>query len=274
MTFLEVVVVLCAIYLLVCLFYFIFQERLLFVPIGGWHPDKPIELGSDFEELTLSGIEGGTIHAIHIKARQSRGCILYFHGNTGSLVRWGPIAEELTSFGFDVFLADYRGYGRSCGKRTEEILYADTLLCYKHLLTKYREEEICLYGRSLGSAMVCWLAGRTKPNAVILETPFNSMLEVAKYHSRFIPVKFFLRYSFRNDIHLRGAQSPTLIAHGTKDRIVPYRLGLKLYQSVKDRIHCEMITIPGGKHGNLNGYPVFHQGVERFLNQHFKQLKD
>ncbi len=266
---LNILFTLSAIYLLACAFYFFFQERLIFVPIGNWHPGTPILLGSEFTEHTLDSNEAGSIHALHIKARKSRGCILYFHGNTGSLVRWGPIAEELTSYDFDVFLADYRGYGRSFGPRTEELLYADALLCYKRLLSMYSEEKICIYGRSLGSGMACWLAGRTNPGAIVLETPFNNMVEVAKYHSRIIPVKLFLKYTFRNDIHLRGAKSPILIAHGTKDRIVPYKLGLKLYHSVKELVEIEMITIPGGRHGNLNGFPVFHQGLQRFFNKHF-----
>jgi alpha-beta hydrolase superfamily lysophospholipase len=273
LTVLYILLSLTALYLLACSFYFFFQERLIFVPIGNWHPEAPIMLGSEFTEHTLESSEGGSLHAIHIKARQSRGCILYFHGNTGSLVRWGPIAEELTSYGFDVFLADYRGYGRSFGPRTEELLYADALLCYKKLLSMYREDEICIYGRSLGSGMACWLAGRTNPRAVVLETPFNNMVEVANYHSRIIPVKLFLKYTFRNDVHLRGAKSPILIAHGTKDRIVPYKLGLRLYQSVKDIADTEMITIPGGRHGNLNGFPVFHQGLERFFNKYFPERK-
>jgi alpha-beta hydrolase superfamily lysophospholipase len=253
-------------YAAACSFYYFFQERLIFVPFGGWHPG-PIVLGSPYTEVYLEGAEGGHIHALHIKTRASRGCILYFHGNTGSMVRWAPIAEELVTYGFDVLVPDYRGYGKSRGHLSEELLYADALLCYRYVLEHYQEKQVCIYGRSLGSAMAAWLAGRTAPGRVVLETPFNNMLEVATHHARIIPVKLFLRYTFRNDLHLRHCTAPVLIAHGTKDRIVPYKLGLRLYLSTKDFAQVEMLTIPGGRHGNLNGFPTFHQGLQSFLNR-------
>jgi alpha-beta hydrolase superfamily lysophospholipase len=270
---LEIVGLVClgliALYVLVCAFYFFFQERLIFVPWGQMKRDAPIVLGSAFEEVWMDGIEGGEIHAIHIKTRQPRGCILYFHGNTGGISRWGAIGEELTSFGFDVFLPDYRGYGKSRGLRTEETLYSDALMCYNKVLESFPEEKICIYGRSLGSGIAAWLAARTRPAAVVLETPYNSMIEVATYHSPIIPVKLFLRFTFRSDIHIRRAESPILIAHGTKDKVVPYKSGLSLYNSIKEREHTKMLTIPGGKHGNLNGYPVFRKTLERYFDRYF-----
>lgn len=258
-------------YLLICAFYFFFQERLIFVPWGQLLRDAPIKLGSRFEEVWLEGIEGGVIHALHIKTKRPRGCVLYFHGNTGNIVRWAAIAEELTSFGFDVFLPDYRGYGKSKGLRTEETLYSDALLCYEKVKERYPESKICVYGRSLGSGIASWLCARTKPACLVLETPYNNLIEVASYHSPLIPIKLFLRYTFRSDIHLRRAEIPILIAHGTKDKVVPYKSGLKLFESIRERDNAEMLTIPGGKHGNLNGYPVFRKTLERFFDQYIKR---
>jgi fermentation-respiration switch protein FrsA (DUF1100 family) len=254
-------------YLGICLFYFFFQEKLLFVPLGKLSDDVPIELGTSSEEIYLEGLEDGRIHALHIKVNSPRGCILYFHGNTGNVQRWGPIAEEFTSFGFDVFLPDYRGYGKSRGRRSQEILFSDAKLCYDHVTKAYGEEKICIYGRSLGSAMASWLAGQTKSGGIILETPFNNLRDVAAYHTKIIPVGFLLRYDFKSELHLRHSQSPILIAHGTKDILVPYRLGFKLYKTVKEK--AEMLTIPGGHHGDLNGYPVFRERLKKFFDKHF-----
>lgn len=256
-----------AIYLAICAFYFIFQERFIFVPLGTLKDESVIELGTPFEEIFLEGEDGGRIHALHIKAKNPRGCILYFHGNTGNINRWGPIAEELTSFGFDVFVPDYRGYGKSRGKRTERTLYADALTWYEEVLRHYPEERICVYGRSLGSAPTCWLAAHTKPGGVILETPFNNLASVAGYHTKIIPVKWFLRFSFHNDKYLPKSGSPTLIAHGTKDIIVPYRQGFSLFKSTEGR--AEMVTIPGGHHGDLNGYPLFREKLDEFFEEYF-----
>lgn len=262
-----------AIYLVICLFYYLLQERLIFVPLGRKDMDAPVTLGSEFEEYFMEGTDGGSIHALHIKAEASRGCVLYFHGNTGGISRWGAIAEELTTFGFDVFLPDYRGYGKSRGPRTEEILYSDALMCYNKVKEHYPESRICIYGRSLGSGIASWLAGRSQPGAVVLETPYNNLIEVARHHSRIIPVKFFLRFTFRNDIHLKATKAPVLIAHGTKDKIVPYKSGLRLYQGVKATVRAEMLTIPGGHHGDLNGFPVFRSTLERFFNRYFPKAE-
>jgi len=257
------------IYLIICLFYYLLQERLIFVPLGRKDVDAPVVLGSEFDEYFLDGTEGGVVHAVHIKTESPRGCVLYFHGNTGGISRWGAIAEELTTFGFDIFLPDYRGYGKSRGKRTEEILYSDALMCYKKVKEHYTEDRICIYGRSLGSGIASWLAGRTQAGGVVLETPYNNLIEVARHHSRVIPVKFFLRFTFRNDIHLKATEAPVLIAHGTKDKIVPYRSGLRLYKGVKGTVRAEMLTIPGGHHGDLNGFPVFRTALDRFFDRYF-----
>lgn len=264
-----ILLILIAVYIAICVFYYIFQERFIFVPWGKMRSDSPILLGSEFTEYFLEGAYEGRIHAIHIKVRNPRGCILYFHGNTGGIQRWGAIAEELTSFGFDIFLPDYRGYGKSRGLRTEETLYSDALLCYKKVLELYPDNQICLYGRSLGTAMASWLSAHTSSGAIVLETPFNNMIEVANRHSKIIPVKLFLKFTFRNDLHLTRAKSPILIAHGTKDSIVQYKSGLRLYKSLKNRTDAEMLTIPGGNHGNLNGFPVFRDTLERYFDKHF-----
>ncbi|NEN22657.1 alpha/beta fold hydrolase [Cryomorpha ignava] len=265
----NIALIIVVVYIAICAFYFIFQERFIFVPWGKKRSDAPILLGSEFTEYFLDGAYNGRIHAIHIKVRTPRGIIIYFHGNTGSMDRWGAIAEELTSFGFDIFLPDYRGYGKSRGSRTEETLYSDALLCYKKVQELYPEKQICIYGRSLGTAMASWLSAYTHPGAVVLETPFNNMIEVGMHHSKIIPVKLFLRYTFRNDLHLKQAKSPVLIAHGTKDNVVKYKSGLRLYKSLKDHAQAEMLTIPGGNHGNLNGFPVFRDTLNRFFDKHF-----
>jgi alpha-beta hydrolase superfamily lysophospholipase len=256
-----------AIYLAVCFFYYFFQERLIFVPLGTLTDDAVIELGQEFSEVFLDGVEGGHIHALHLKAKNPRGCILYFHGNTGHITRWGPIAEELHSFGFDVFVPDYRGYGKSRGLRTQETLYADALLCYEHLLKSYPESKICIYGRSLGSAMATWLSAHSNSGGVVLEAPFDSLKNVALYYLKIFPAGMLLKFDFRNELYLKASKANILIVHGTKDRIVPYRCGFSLYKSAKAK--AEMVTVPGGHHGDLNGYPIFRDKLKAFFDKHF-----
>ncbi len=264
-----IVIIVALVYMAISAFYFIFQERFIFVPWRKKRGNTPILLGSEFTEIYLDGAYEGRIHAIHIKVKNPRGIILYFHGNTGSIQRWGAIAEELTSFGFDILLPDYRGYGKSRGLRTQETLYSDALLCYKWVQNLYPDSKICIYGRSLGTAMASWISTHNTPAAVVLETPFNNFIEVAKYHSKIIPVKLFLRYTFRNDLHLIRARSPILIAHGTKDNVVPHKSALRLFMSLKNKGNAEMVTVPGGNHSNLNGFPVFRDKLREFFDRYF-----
>jgi alpha-beta hydrolase superfamily lysophospholipase len=258
-------------YALVCVFYYVFQERLIFAPRWPVIAAGEILISSEYESFFVDTPNEGRIHSLLIRSNRvdPRGCILYFHGNTGNIQRWAPIAEELCSYGFDIMLPDYRTYGQSTGKLTEENLYSDALELYKLAKSKYSEDKICVYGRSLGSAMASRVAARTNPGAVILETPFNNLIEVASHLSRIIPVKFFLKFNFRNDIHLKQLSSPILIFHGTKDKLVPYKLGLKLYESIKDKPDTHMLTIPGGKHNNLNGYPILRARLSEFFDKYF-----
>lgn len=261
--------ILLFIYVGICLFYYIFQERFIFVPWGKTRGKAPVLLASEYTEYFLNGTEKGVIHALHIKTTNPRGIILYFHGNTGSMHRWATIAEELTSFGFDVFLPDYRGYGRSKGRRSEEILFKDAVLCYEKVKEMYPENKICVYGRSLGTGMASWLAVHSQPAGIVLETPFNNLIEVAKHHLMIVPVKYLMRYTFKNEVYLKKSTSPILIVHGTKDKIVKYKLALRLYKSIKSYVDVEMLTVPGGGHGNLNQFPVFRETLERFFDKYF-----
>lgn len=257
-----------------CAFYLFFQERMLFVSLKKKGKDAKIVLGSDFDEIFLDGPEGGSIHILHIKIANPRGCIVYFHGNTGGVDRWGAIAEELTTYGFDILLPDYRGYGKSRGLRTQDTLYADATLVYKKAIELYSEEQICLYGRSLGTGFATWLAARTNPRGVVLETPYLNMIDVAAYHAKIVPIKLFLKFQFRSDLYINKIKAPILIAHGTKDKIVPYKSALALYECVENKEQVQMLTIPGGKHSNLNGYPVMRRALEAYFDERFPKTVD
>lgn len=268
-----VIVIILSLYLALCAFYLFFQERLLFVSLRRKNISAKIVLGSEFEEIFIEGPEDGSIHVLHIKSKNPRGCIIYFHGNTGGVDRWGAIAEELTSYGFDIFLPDYRGYGKSRGPRTQELLYQDAALVYEKAQSFFQEKQICLYGRSLGTGFATWLAARTNPAAVVLETPYLNMIDVAAHHSKIVPIKLFLKFQFRSDLFINDIKAPILIAHGTKDKIVPYKSALALYDCVEDKESVKMLTIPGGKHGNLNGYPVMRKSLEEFFDANFDSVK-
>ncbi len=256
-------------YVLICVFYYLLQERLLFVPDDGHSDTFREKVSCAHEDVFLDGEAGAKLHALWLNAKNARGAMLYFHGNTGTVDRWALIAEEFVRSGFDVLLPDYRGYGKSVGHRNEELLYSDALAWYRELEKKREGVKLCVYGRSLGSGLATWLCSRVKPQALVLETPFNALADVARFHSAFIPVKALLKYSFDNTSHLAKARCSVLIAHGDKDKVVPYRLGKQLYEEVKEEVDCEMLSVPGGEHHNLSEFPAFRNALNQFFDRHF-----
>jgi alpha-beta hydrolase superfamily lysophospholipase len=260
------IILLClsGIYGLIMLLYFLLQERFLFVasPLQLKHT---FELASDFQEIFLESTEGGQIHALLIKAKEPIGLILYFHGNTGNMQRWARVAEELTTYDHDVLVVDYRGFGKSHGQRTQRTLYDDAQRIYEYALTICDENKLVVYGRSLGSGLAVKVASDNNPSKLVLETPYLNMIDVAFYHFPFLPIRYLLRFPFRSDKFIGKVKCPISIFHGTRDRMVPYKSGLKLYEKIGEGVDHNMITIPRGRHSDLSGYPLFREKMGEFL---------
>lgn len=263
---LRILVILVLAYFGICVVYFLFQERFIFVPTFNTSGFRNRLTGTS-ESFDILTPHNGKIHALLIRAKQPKGLIFYLHGNTGSLNRWQWMADELSAYGFDVFAMDYRGYGRSSGHRTEAILHRDAEYCYDWIAERYRGQTIIIYGRSLGSGFATRLAARRKASALILETPFFNLTDVARSYMPFLPVDTLLRYKFRNDLHIQHVDCPIKIFHGTGDRVVKYSSAFKLYRNVQKIKDVRFTTIVGGKHGNLNAYTLFREEMRAFFSE-------
>lgn len=144
-------------------------------------------------------------------------------------------------------------------------MHRDMQVCLDAVLKKYSDLPVIIYGRSLGSGFAVPLALNEKVSALVLETPFYSLLDVASSYFPLIPMKFLLRYPFYSEKYIAQVNVPIIIFHGTKDRIVPHSSALKLYQLIKGKRDVSMVTIQGGKHNNLNSYPLFREKLREFL---------
>jgi pimeloyl-ACP methyl ester carboxylesterase len=253
------------IYISVALFFYFFQELLLF---------RPTELADDykfnfdfpFEERNFEMKDGAVINAIFIPAENERGVLLYFHGNTGSLERWGPIAKYFTQFGYSILIPDYRGYGKSTGVRSMQSFFNDALFLYQDLQKTYEENQIVIYGRSIGTGTASWLASQTKSKALILETPYFSVADITSIRLLFLPTSRILRFPFPSHRYLKSVETPIHIIHGTKDAVVSYSSGMKLYESIPNKTNVHFTTIQGGKHGDLATFEEFHSTIASILD--------
>lgn len=252
------------VYILGAVLLYALQERFIFLD-GELPQDHAFEFNSKFREINLTTADGAYLNAIHFAAKAPKGIIVYFHGNRGDLTRWGVIVEDYVKLNYDVLVMDYRGYGKSVGKRTMEKLLSDAELFYQYALTLYPENEVTVYGRSIGTGLASWLAGKHQPKRLILETPYYSLNTVAQRYYPIYPSKLALRYNFQSFKYLETAECPVYIFHGTADDVVPYESGKRLHESLP-KGQSEFITIEGGRHKNLVEFESFNMELKRVLN--------
>jgi len=241
------------------------QEKLIFLPSK---LDKNYEypFSETFEEFFLETEDRAQLNALHFKNPNPKGVILYFHGNAGDLSRWGAIATFFVKKDFDVIIMDYRTYGKSTGNISEPRLYSDAQLFYDYALNHYPQQNIIIYGRSLGAAIATHLASRNDCRKLILETPFYNLLDVAKERFAFLPVKQLLKYDFLSNEYIKKVKSPIVIFHGTEDTIVSYTSGKKLFEAIEGNPKT-LYTIENGGHNNLVDFKEYQEGIEYELNQ-------
>lgn len=242
----------------------LFQEKLIFLP-STLAADYQYEFTEPFEEINLETTDGALLNAIHFKAQNPKGVILYFHGNAGDLSRWGEITSSLTKYNWDVLVMDYRSYGKSTGEMSEKALYEDAQLFYDYVSNQYKEEEIILYGRSLGTAFATKLAAENNPSLLLLETPFYNLTSVAKKRFPIFPVEYLIKYEFKSNEYIKKVNCKTVIFHGTDDNVVPYNSGKKLFELASPAGGKYLITIKRGGHNNLSNFTTFKNEIERLL---------
>lgn len=259
----RVLKILLVLYIMIGASLYFLQEKILFLPTT-LAQDYQYDFRYPFEELFLKTAEDVTINAIHFKTQNPKGVILYFHGNAGDLSRWGIIGEHFVSLNYDVFIMDYRTYGKSKGKLSEQGFYDDAEFCYNYLLKSYTEEDIVLYGRSLGTGIATFLASKYQPKQLILETPYYSILDVAKHRFPMFPVKTLLKYEFPSNEFITNVECPILMLHGTDDTVIPYSSAEKL-KGVAPEKTTSFITIEGGDHNNLISFDLYKEGIKALL---------
>lgn len=244
---------------------FLFQDKLIFQSVS-LERNYVYSFNFNFQEyfIPVGGQHTDTLNALSFKPKEeSKGLIIYFHGNRGNLQRWGQYAPNLTRHGYEVLMIDYRGYGKSTGKPGEQAFYSDARQVYQWARGRHPEGKLILYGRSLGSAVASHLATEVSCDLLILETPFDELRGVMdpyfEFGIQFLP----LRYKFSNYENLRDVQSRVLILHGTADKVVPLSSALRLKSQLQSPE--DFVIIPKGGHRNLGSFPEYQLALEKFL---------
>ncbi|MDP7530026.1 MAG: alpha/beta hydrolase [Candidatus Scalindua sp.] len=229
-----------------------------------FHPDKgndsitPDAYGIEYDDVTFRTEDGLNLHGWFVPGKKSSPdedlhTLLWFHGNAGNINhRLGNIKMLHERVPVNVFIIDYRQYGRSEGKISEKGTYIDAgaALAHLHSRKEINQEKIIFFGRSLGSAVAVELALKEKCRALILETPFTSILEMGKKLYPFLPVSLLLKTKYDSLSKIRNIKVPILIMHGDKDDLVPFEHGKRLYDMANEP--KEFYTIPGAGHNDTH----------------------
>ncbi|WP_281543211.1 alpha/beta hydrolase [Maribacter aestuarii] len=245
------------IYLVINILVYFLQDFLMF---------KPEKLAKDFqfyyenqeiEEYNIETRDGAIINGLRFKTKNPKGVVFYLKGNSKSIKGWGKFAVDFTRHGYDVIMVDYRGFGKSTGRRTQKAIKRDLQVVYNKIKHNVEEKYIILYGRSLGSGFATKLASMNHPRMLILDAPYYSLSKVAKKYVPFMPLSLLIKFPMPTYKWLKYVECPIHIIHGTDDRLIPYKTSVKLSR-IKPKL-TTLHTVIGGGHKDLNTFEAYHK---------------
>ena len=212
-----------------------FQAHLIYFP-DAHHVTTPEREGLSYDPVTFNTKDGCRLDGWYIPADDARGTILFCHGNAGNISHRIDSIRIFHDLGMNVFIYDYRGYGKSTGKTTEKGTYCDAEAAW-HYVTDVEGiagDTVVIFGRSLGGAVAAYLAAETSPCALIIESSFTSIPDLGAELYRFFPVRMLSWFHYPTIRFIDKVSCPVLVAHSKDDDIIPYRHGQELYGAARE----------------------------------------
>ncbi len=236
-----------------------------------YNPDKnilatPDAKGFHFESVEFVSDDNLRLHGWFVPADAARGVVLFCHGNTGNISHRFETLDILHRLQLSTFIFDYRGYGHSEGRPSEGGTYRDAIAAWNYL-TKTRRilpQEIVLFGRSLGGAIAIWLAAHTDPRALVIESSFTSLPDLARILYPLLPIKWITRIRYDSMSRLQDIQCPVLVVHSQNDELIPFSQGETLYENIPGEKTLLKIR---GRHndGFLLSGQIYTAGLDEFF---------
>ena len=251
------------------------QESFIFMNPVKLDADYAYNFPQEHEEINLRAEDNFNLNSLLFKSssQPSKGIVFTFKGAGGNISNQNQAAKIYNSLGYDYYVMDIRGYGKSEGYYSnEEQMYNDAMLGYNQLLERgYKEENIVLIGVSLGSGLASYVAANNNPRQLILISPYYSMKDLAKNLNfskkvkflKYLPTDLLLKYNLDNATHIKNTTAPVTIFHGTDDRLIYYGSSLKLKENFKP--HDQLITIEGGIHNDFGERPDVIEGIKQTI---------
>jgi alpha-beta hydrolase superfamily lysophospholipase len=236
------------------------QERLLFHPAALPQTHR-FAFGPEVQEAWID-VPGARLHALHLQLPQPKGIVFFLHGNAGHLQGWFGAAALYRQAGYDVFMLDYRGYGKSSGHiQGEAQLHADVAAAWALVAPRYAGLRRVLVGQSLGTGLAAALALQVQPDLTLLVSPYVSMQALAKDKFPWVP-SALLRYPLRTDLALPQLLGQVLMLHGTQDELIPPEHSARLQALVPQ---AQLVLVPNAGHNDIDQHPAYREAVLQAL---------
>ena len=234
---------------------YIMQPKFLYSPVREI-TYTPGDLGFDFEDVIFKSKDGLKLSGWYIPAKNpapapfpssegSKGArrgggseftLLFCHGNGGNIFHHLDSINIFQNLGLNCFIFDYRGYGNSEGKPSEEGTYLDVRAAYNWLIKKKKisPDNIIIFGRSLGGSIAAQLASKVKAGALVVEGTFTSYVDIGRKFYPYMPVRWFARFSYRTIDYIKNVHCPVMFVYSRNDEVVPFEFGLRLYEAANE----------------------------------------
>lgn len=242
-----------------------------------YHPDHlisvdPESIGLHFENVSFETSDGVRLSGWFIPNEDASEVILFCHGNAGNISHRLETIQIFHDLGLATFIFDYRGFGQSEGKPSEHGTYRDAEAAWQYLVQerKVHPDKIIIMGRSLGGAIAAWLAWNHTPGALILESTFISVADVAKKLYPYLPIRLLLRFEYDTVEYLSQVKCPVLIVHSRDDEMILFSNGQRLFETAKGPKQFLAIT---GSHndGFITTGKRYQEGLSQFISDNLKR---
>ena len=263
--FVNLIIGLIGIYLIICILLLVFQRFLIYFPDNTVF-FNPNHVNLNYEDVYFKTEDNVSINAWLIPADSSKNVIIFCHGNAGNISHRLESIQIFNTLSLDVFIFDYRGFGKSEGSISEEGTYLDASGAWDYLISQknYKPSQIIIFGRSLGSGIASWLAREKNPGGLILESSFTSLPDLGAKIYPFFPVRTLARYKYPTLENLKKISCPVLFIHSKNDEIIPYSLGIENYKSAKEP--KEFLEIQGSHNdGFMVSGEKYMEGIAKFV---------
>lgn len=240
------------------------QEEMIFLA-SRLPKDYQFKFTQDFEEINIPSFDNAKLNGLLFKTPNPKGVVFYLHGNANSLDSWGDIAHVYTDLGYDIFIFDYRGYGKSEGKiENQEQFLKDVRYAYSKLASKYDKDNIVIIGYSIGTGAATYLAAKENTKMLILQAPYYNFLEFSSARAPLVP-DFLKKFTFETNKYIVKVKTPVYIFHGDEDNLIGHENSERLQKLLKPS--DSLFTLKGQGHIGINDNPDFQAKLKILLNK-------